>query len=397
MGGQNPTDLARLRVQESVFGTVASTPTVSRAINRLAEHADEVTSLIQDVISGVREMVWEHAWTAGKMARPTVADPVIIDVDATLVNVHSEKEGAAPTFKRGFGFHPVLTAIDHRGGLGEVTGISLRPGNAGANTAADLIGAVDAAIATLPQRIRQCPETILVRSDGGGFTHDFIDHLQNLGVQYSVSRPLWAWILSALDITPDHKRENALDAHGDPHPAAVVLEVENAHEYLKTSKPWPENMRVIFRAEPLHPGAGDRWVDTQGRRVTAFATNTPHIPGLHAQDLDQRHRGRARMEQTIGRAKDTGLTYWPYQAAAKNQIWASIITLATNLLTWLSQSVLEGKTARYEPKRLRYRILNTPARLSRHARKTRHTLAASPWAAAILQALKKLRGLSFKT
>lgn len=120
--------------------------------------------------------------------------------------------------------------------------------------------------------------------------------------------------------------------------------------------------------------------------------------GLHAQDLDRRHRGRARMEQTIGRAKDTGLTHWPYQAAAKNQIWASIITLATNLLTWLSQNVLEGKTARYEPKRLRYRILNAPTRISRHARKTRHTLAATPWAATILQALQRgARPLSFKT
>ena len=33
---------------------------------------------------------------------------LILDIDATLLTAHSEKEGAAGTCKGGFGFHPLL-------------------------------------------------------------------------------------------------------------------------------------------------------------------------------------------------------------------------------------------------------------------------------------------------
>ncbi len=58
--------------------------------------------------------------------------PLVIDVDATLVTAHSEKEHAAPTFKHGFGFHPLLAFVDHGAtGTGEPVAMLLRPGNAG--------------------------------------------------------------------------------------------------------------------------------------------------------------------------------------------------------------------------------------------------------------------------
>ena len=79
--------------------------------------------------------------------------PVVVDLDATLVGAHSEKEGATPNFKRGFGFHPMLAFVDHgAGGTGEPLAGMLRPGRANANTAADQIAVLDAALAQLPER-----------------------------------------------------------------------------------------------------------------------------------------------------------------------------------------------------------------------------------------------------
>ncbi|MBP0657228.1 transposase, partial [Mycobacterium tuberculosis] len=78
-------------------------------------------------------------WSAAGATAPDqdadVADPVIVDLGATLVTAHSEEQDAAPTYKRGFGFHPLCAFVDHGSdGTGEPLAIELRPGNAGANT-----------------------------------------------------------------------------------------------------------------------------------------------------------------------------------------------------------------------------------------------------------------------
>jgi hypothetical protein len=101
--------------------------------------------------------------------------PLVIDDDATLVTAHSEKEQAAPTFKRGFGFHPIWTFADHGGaGTGEPLAVLLRPGNAGSNTAADHIAVIKAALAQLPGHRggRRPGRKILIRTDAAGATHE---------------------------------------------------------------------------------------------------------------------------------------------------------------------------------------------------------------------------------
>lgn len=109
LGGDHLSDLSLLRCAEEVFGPVAFDPTVCRLIKTLAGDADAVEAAVEAARGEVRRRVWslagEHAPTAGISA----ASPLVIDVDATLVEVHSAKEGAAPTFKGGFGYHP-LTA-----------------------------------------------------------------------------------------------------------------------------------------------------------------------------------------------------------------------------------------------------------------------------------------------
>ena len=147
LGGRCLSDLAVLRSQGELFGPVASDPTVCRLVKTLAQDADAVEAAVEAARGEVRRRVWdlagEHAPTAGISA----ACPLVIDVDATLVEAHWAKEGAAPTFKGGFGYHPLTAWFDHGPhGAGECAAIMLRPGNAGANTAADHIEVISRAL-----------------------------------------------------------------------------------------------------------------------------------------------------------------------------------------------------------------------------------------------------------
>jgi hypothetical protein len=140
LGGDCLADIALLRAEPGVYGPVASDPTVSRTIDRLA--AEPVAAL--RAINSARAAARARAWALGGKHAPHHATdagaPLIIDVDATLVTAHSDKQGAAPTFKKGFGHHPLWAFVDHgAAGTGEPLSVLLRPGNAGSNTAADHI------------------------------------------------------------------------------------------------------------------------------------------------------------------------------------------------------------------------------------------------------------------
>ncbi len=89
-----------------------------------------------------------------------------------------------------------------------------------------------------------------------------------------------------------------------------------------------DGARVIARKERPHPGAQLRLTDVDGLRITAFATNTT---GGQLPDLELRHRRRARAEDRIRNAKDTGLTNLPLHDFTQNQIWCAIVTLAAEL------------------------------------------------------------------
>ena len=134
LGGDCLADVAVVRAQPALFGTVASDLTVSRLIAALDGDAGPVLAAVRQARAAARARVWA-------LQPPVAADAaVVIDIDATLVEAHSEKEGAAPTFKRGFGFAPLLAFVDHgAGGSGECVAGLLRPGKANANNAADHI------------------------------------------------------------------------------------------------------------------------------------------------------------------------------------------------------------------------------------------------------------------
>jgi hypothetical protein len=119
---------------------------------------------------------------------------------------------------------------------------------------------------------------------------------------------------------------------------------------------WPEGMRVIARKERPHPGAQLRFTDLGGHRFTCLATSTK---GGQLADLELRHRLRARCEDRIRAAKDTGLRNLPLRGYNQNQIWTELVAMACELLAWTQMLALPGKARRWEPKRLRLRIFTT--------------------------------------
>lgn len=122
--------------EPGLFGKVASDPTVSRLIDTLAVDAPAALAAIDGARAEVRARVWALAGAAAPDHQVSVKNPLVVDLDSSLVNSHSEKELAAATFKRGFGFHPIGAWVDHGdGGTGEPVAIILRKGNAGSNTA----------------------------------------------------------------------------------------------------------------------------------------------------------------------------------------------------------------------------------------------------------------------
>ena len=104
----------------------------------------------------------------------------------------SEKEQAAPTWKKTYGFHPLAAFADHgAGAAGEALAIALRPGNAGSSTASEHIEVTRLALAQLPRRQRR---RVLIRTDSGGGTHDFLAWLASPGrrLHYSVGMTITA-------------------------------------------------------------------------------------------------------------------------------------------------------------------------------------------------------------
>ncbi len=294
LGGDCLADLALLRGEPGVYGHVASEATVSRTLTALAADPDASVRAINRARAEARERAWAMAGDAAPGYGATAADPVVVDIDATIVIAHSEKEQAAPTFKRTYGFHPLLAFVDHgAAGTGEPLAILLRPGNAGSNTATDHVTVAKDALAQLPGINPTGPgKKVLIRADGAGGTKDFTTWAHRRGVQYSVGFTLPGITPDLLKLIPQGTWTPAYDAEGKVRPGADVAELTD----LLSLVGWPPGMRVIARRERPHPGAQLRFEDVDGYRITAFATNT--VRGQLA-DLELRHRRRARAEDRI--------------------------------------------------------------------------------------------------
>jgi len=303
-GGEAIADIDTLRHQQDVLGAVASPPTVWRTLDELTPAA---LKRIDHARAKTRARVWSlvpgglPASTAAGMALP--ADVVVLDVDATIVVAHSEKEQATATFKKTFGYHPIGVWCDNSQ---ELLAASLRPGNAGSNTTADHIEVLTRAIAQVPAGHRR---KLLVRADGAGASHGLLEWLTVLNtagrhgrrgrsVEYSVGFALTETVRAAICRVPKEAWTPAVAADGQVRDHADVVEITD----LLTLTRWPSGIRVIVRREHPHPGAQlSLFEHRDGWRYQAFVTNTAlGQVGF----LEARHRAHAVLKQ--GRRPDPG-------------------------------------------------------------------------------------------
>ncbi|HKG66475.1 MAG TPA: IS1380 family transposase [Solirubrobacteraceae bacterium] len=373
-GGDALCDLGTVRDQEALFGPVASDATAYRLIERIAADPDAL-----EAMRGARGEARSRAWRRG--ARPRMVE---IDLDATLLVAHSDKDGAAGNYKGGFGFHPMLAYLD---GSEEALAGLLRPGNAGANTAADQIAVLDAALAQLPKRVA-AREQILMRADSAGATHELLDFCRDGRLRFSVGFDLTEPIRAAILQLGEDAWVPALCQDGEPRDdGAWVAEITDGLDLSS----WPAGSRVIVRREIPHPGAQLSFTDHDGHRFQAILTDQPDTDIAY---LEARHRGHARVEDRIKAGKDTGMDKLPFRDYQMNAVWLELSLIAQDLIAWTQNLCLDGELARSEPKRLRYRLLHVAGRLAFHARQAiLHLDRDWPWANELAVAFARLAAL----
>ncbi len=371
-GGDCRRDLRGVRDQAPLFGRVASDSTAFRVIDKIASTPGLLDAL-DDAHARAREHVWKLTGLAGR---------VTIDLDATLLTCHSDKEGAAGNCKGGYGFHPMLAYCDE---TREALAALLRPGNAGANTATDQITVAEAALEQIPRSQIEAID-VLLRADSAGACHELLDWAHDANVRFSVGLDLRDQIRQKILKIPDTAWVAAVDQDGRQRPNGQVAEISG----LDLSG-WPTGSRVIVRRERAHPGAQLSFTDLDGHRFQAILTDQtdPDITMLEC-----RHRARARVEDQIRNDKQTGLQNLPFRDPEHNRVWLKLVQIAHDLLVWTQSLLLNGELAKAEPKRLRYRLLHTAARLAISGHRARLRLQATwPWATELAAAFARLRAL----
>jgi hypothetical protein len=369
-GGDCVTDMAAFEGQERLFGARASETTTHRVLKSVDE---ALLARVRAARAEARARVWD----AG--ARP---ETITLNIDATLLTAHSEKELAAGNYKHGYGFHPLGCWLDE---TGEPLAAILRPGNAGSNTAADHFTVLGMALAQLPAEDLQ--REILVRTDIGGQTHQFTSDCRDAGIRFSVGYELNDTVRQAILEVPEAAWVQAIDAGGTDRNGAWVAELTDDLDLSA----WPEGSRLICRSERPHPGAQFTIFDEHGYRYTCFLTDQD---GQDIAVLELRHRGRARVEDSIRVGKDTGMRNLQHYAFEHNQTWLEISLIAQDLLAWTKLICLTGELAMAEPKRLRQRLLHVAAKLVRHGRRTQLKLDREwPWSKALAAAFARLRAI----
>jgi len=375
-GGRCVADMAALRDQPALFGAVASDATIWRVFDRV--DADMLDAL-RAARATARSVVWARR-------RP---GPVMLDVDASLVEIHSEhKQGAASHYKGGYGFNPMFCFTDN----GEALAGILRPGNAAANWGADQLAVGDAAIAQLPTDVdaghgagddpSDVRQRVVVRADTAGHVHAFVAGLVARNIEFSISARVSDVLDTAIIRVPARRWRPAINPDGSPRRGAQIVELRDV-----TVPGVPAETRIIVRREKPHPGAQLRLWDHDGWRHQVLLTNSAGP----ARRLEVRHRRHGEVENRIKNAKDCGLERMPFTSFDANAAWMEMVLAACDLLVWCQQLLLDGDLAVAEPRTLRYRLLHVAGRLVRRARQVWLRLPGQwPWTSGLLDAYRRL-------
>lgn len=373
-GARSISDLEVLTHQSELFGDVASVPTAWRTL-------EAIDDVLRSRIATARAEARRAAWEAG-------ADPgyYVIDIDATMITAHSEKDGAGPTYKGGYGYHPILAYLD---ATGEPLSAMLRPGNASPGNAADLITVLDQALFQLPVDPQRAQ--VIVRADAAGGSHDFVDAARSRGLRFCVGHKLsaeWATVVMNL---PEEAWVAAISSDGaQEREGSFAAELT---EYVDLGS-WPAGTRAIARREEAHPGAQLTFSDIDGHRYQVFITDLEADVAF----CEATYRGRGRAECAIRDSKATGLQRMPSASASINAAWLVVVLMAGDLLAWMKRLCLLGELATASPGRLRYVLLHTAGRIVRSARRVTVRIAEGwPWASELVEAFGRLPGWSMVT
>jgi hypothetical protein len=410
LGATSMSDIGLLAHLAPVLGAAPSGPTIRRALDLAG------TPAMLDRIARARARARAHAWTliegtaAGfpwlVIAGKTLAGWVVIDMDATLVTAHSDKEKAAPTWKKGYGFHPLAAWCSN---TRECLAMLLRPGNAGSNTFTDHRDVLAAAIRQVPARFRR---KILVRVDGAGASHELIKHLLSLSSPRRTMLFTCGWMITAADedaikMVPADAWKPGIAQDGSLEEDKAVVEITHL---MSRAGNWPEGLRwIVRRVRPSRRQMGNltAYEKKTGWRYSITCTNIPGsgiggVPGSHhPQCIDVVHREHAVVETGgVRTAKAMGLRALPSKSWQVNCGWVIAANIAADLAAWtrLLGHCDDEELRDADPDTLRYRVWHLPARLARHARQ--RILAISrdwPWKEAFLTCWQRLCALPAPT
>jgi len=401
LGAASMSDIAVLGQLEPVLGAAPSDTTARRTL----ELADPRTL---GKIAKARARVRAHVHTlieaapggfpwlevAGKVLQGWL----VIDMDATLITAHSEKQGAAPTYKKGFGFHPLGAWLAN---TLECLAMLLRPGNAGSNTVTDHIEVLAAAIAQIPGRLRR---RLLVRVDGAGASHDLIDHLLSLASPRRMVLFTCGWMITpadedAIKMLPAAAWQPGVDQDGNVQEDKHVAEITHL---MSRAGRWPEGLRwIVRRTKPSRRQVKNltAYEKATGWRYSIICAGIPAagVPGVtgshHPQFIDVLHREHAVVEDRVRTGKAMGLRNLPSKTWQVNCGWVLAANIAADLAAWSRLLGLHGcdGLTDAEPDTLRYRIWHIPARLVHHARQRILKISPDwPWKDAFLTCWQRL-------
>ena len=406
LGATSMSDIALLAHLAPVLGGAPSGPTVRRALDLAG------APVMLDRIARARARARAHAWQliedtpAGfpwlVIAGKALTGWLVIDMDATLVTASSDKEGAAPSWKMGYGFHPLGAWLAN---TRECLAMLLRPGNAGSNTFTDHKEVLAAAIRQVPARFRR---KILIRVDGAGASHELVKHLLSLSSPRRAVLFTCGWMITVAD--EDAIRQVPTGAWkpsaGQDGTAEDDKDVAEITGLMTRAGNWPDGLRWIARrVKPTrrHLRNLTDYEKKTGWKYSITCTNIPDagisgVPGSHhPQYIDVVHREHAVVETAgVRTAKAMGLRNLPSKSWQVNSGWVIAANIAADITAWtrLLGHCDDEELPEADPDTLRYRIWHIPARLGVHARQ--RTLKISPgwpWKEAFLACWQRLCAL----
>jgi hypothetical protein len=406
LGATSMSDIALLAHLAPVLGAAPSGPTARRALHLAGAPA------MLDRIARARARARAHAWQliedtpAGfpwlVIAGKALTGWLVIDLDATLVTASSDKEGAAATWKKGYGFHPLGAWLAN---TRECLAMLLRPGNAGSNTFTDHREVLAAAIRQVPARFRK---KLLIRVDGAGASHELVKHLLSLSSARRIVQFTCGWMITAAD--EEAIRQVPADAWkpgtGQDGAAENDKDVAEITELMSRAGNWPGGLRWIARRVKPSRRHLRNLTDYEKKTGWKYSITCTNIPGTgisgvlgshHPQYIDTVHREHAVVETGgVRTAKAMGLRNLPSKTWQVNCGWVIAANIAADLAAWtrLLGHCDDEDLRDADPDTLRYRIWHIPARLAHHARQRVLKISSHwPWKQAFLTCWQRLCAL----